>query len=164
MRLNAQISTGVFLPRPAAFFLNPTNGCVNKWGVAITLKSNDQSFVFISQDTLPWLSIPTPQTFLFFFAFLLRWTSFLLVLDETEFTCPSQSEQRDLVKTEICRIRGRNCRRTRPKLEKAKLCCPRNILTSSIGQQINAYCAVSWATVKGLVCNDVEGIKEKKTE
>lgn len=43
---------------------------------------------------------------LFFFAFLLSWTRFLLVLDETEFTCPSQSEQQDLVKAEICRIRG----------------------------------------------------------
>lgn len=59
---------------------------------------------------------------------------------------------------------GRNCRRTRPKLEKAKLCCPRNKLTSSTGQQINAYCAVSWAALKGLICIDVEVVKLDRTE
>lgn len=65
MRLNAQISTGVLCHAPPPSPWHPTNGCVNKWGVAITLKSNDQSFVFISQDTLPWLSIPTPQSIFF---------------------------------------------------------------------------------------------------
>lgn len=130
------------------------NGCVNKWGTAITLKTNGQSFVFISQDTFRWLfDSYASDFFLVFFAFLFSRNQ---CQDRTVFTCPSQSEQQDLVKTEICRIRGVIAGGHGRNWKYAKLCCPRKLTGVQIKAKLRSFLAVA----KGSICIQIKQSNE----